>query len=103
MPVKLMPVEQFETTDDIPIIHDWTLITGARKFGITEKDKDFGELFTESPHIFLPTKIFLGKTTVSTNLSAYEIVSIGAIAVICLIAAVAFVIAKVGRRRTGET
>jgi hypothetical protein len=103
MPIKLMPVEQFETPDDIPSVHDWTLIIGFRKFGITEKDKDFGELFTQSPDVFVPTKIFLGKTTVSTNLSAYEVVSIAAIAVICLIAAVALVITKVGRNKAGQT
>jgi hypothetical protein len=70
---------------------------GDCEIGIRETN--YGNFAIHNPDLFKPTTVHLGQTTFDTHFSAYECLGITALTGVLLMAAVAFVIARVSRRQ----
>jgi hypothetical protein len=78
-----------------PYEHEWTFSFGDWKFGVEELSADFLRVTG-----FPPTSVHVGPTSFDTSFSAYEVVGIGVVGALLLVAAVALVIT---RGRSGNT
>ena len=85
------------TTINFPEVHNWTVKVAGCRFGIVETG--YGDFGARYPDYFKPTTVYLGRTSFDTHCTAYECLGITAFSGVVLLAAVAFVIARVSRRQ----
>jgi hypothetical protein len=81
----------------IEYTHKWTVFVWDRMWGVDELEPLSADAIGQSVQ---PTRVWLGVTAFDTNLTAFDVLGIGVIGALLLVAAVAWVITKVGRGKT---